>query len=120
MWENSGSLLDSENETFTLLNNTATSDGYGGFIRTWTDGPTFTGTLKDDQGTTARIGTVQTGKTFGALFVAKSVQLNHLDVFRRESTGRIYRVSDPNANATPKVADLDLTRYPVEQWDIPE
>lgn len=120
MWEDSGSLMDSESESFVLMNSTATSDGYGGFVRTWTDGPAFVGTLKDDQGTTARIGTVQTGKTFGALFTAKSVELRHLDVFRRESTGQTYRVSDPNSNATPKTADIDLRRYPVELFDIPE
>ncbi len=120
MFEDVDRLVFAEMEDMTLLNSTASSDGYGGIVRVWTDGPTFKGTLKDDQGTTARIGSVQTGKTFGALFVEKNIQLKHFDVFRQESTGQTYRVSAPNSNSTPKVADLDLMRYPVEQWDVPE
>lgn len=119
MWDDN-SLIAATAEDFVLLVRTPTSDGYGGIVFSWQDGPTFSGVLKDDQGTTARIGAEQTGKTYGALFVPKGVDLAQFDAFRRVSDGSTYRVSEPNFNATPRSSDIDLRRYPVERWAIPE
>lgn len=119
MWD-SDSLLYETAEDFTLLVRTPQSDNLGSFKWTWEDGPVFRGMLLDDQGTTARIGAIETGTTFGWVKTSKTVDLKIHDAFRRNLDGVVFRVSDKNSSKTPPSSDMDLKQYPVEQWSIPE
>lgn len=118
IWDD-GSLLDENKETFVLLNRTATTDGYGSFVFSWSDGPSFGGVLLDNQSLNARIAGVQTGQTFGTLKTHRSVELEFHDAFRRVKDGTVYRVSQKDSNQTPPSSEMDIRQYPIEAWEIP-
>lgn len=113
------SLLESAYEDFTILNKSIVDDGYGGTTTTWTDGATIKGAIVFDNSTQMKIAQSMGVTSSYTLTVKKSLVLDYHTVLRRESDGKIFRLtSDSNDKKTPEEASLNMRQYSAEEWKI--
>lgn len=114
------SLLDSTFENFTILNKSVVDDGYGGTQTVWSDGATIKGAMPLDTSTQAKIAQQMGVTSIYTITVRKSTELDFHTVLRRESDGRIFRItSNTDDKKTPESASLDMRQYSAEEWSLP-
>jgi len=109
-------LLDSF-EDCTMLDRTTVSDGYGGFISTWSDGAAFKACVNLDDSTAARVAAVQGVTGRYTVITQATVELQEFDVFRRESDKMILRVTDKPKKAPPG-ATMTIRKVHAEEWRL--
>lgn len=113
------SLLSEAMESCTLLDKHTTSDGYGGYIISWTDGAEFKAAIVLDTSMEARRAEQAGVKSLYTITTEKSMNLQYHDVFRRESDGKIFRVtSDGDDKKTPNSANLNMRQVTGEEWSL--
>ena len=113
------SLLTDAFEECTMLDKRTTSDGYGGRITTWTDGATFDAAIVLDTSMQARTAEAQGVTALYTVTTKKAMNLQYHEVFRRESDGKIFRVtSDGDDKKTPDSAGLNMRQVSAEEWEL--
>lgn len=114
------SLLAEAMDDCTMLDKTSVADGLGGYYRTWRDGVQFLAAVTFNTSMEARIADKQGVKSLYTVITSKNMTLEYHDVFRRESDGKIFRVtSDGDDQYTPKSATLDMRVVTAEEWSLP-
>ncbi|MCR4671989.1 MAG: hypothetical protein K5637_01965 [Lachnospiraceae bacterium] len=115
------SLLSEAMTSCTLLTETRTADGYGGYTASWTDGDGFSAAIVlDSSGADSRAQAAAVVNKY-TVTTSKAVTLSFHDVFRRESDEKIFRViSDGDDKHTPASAGLDMRQVQAEEWRIPD
>ena len=110
------SLLSEAMESCVILNKQTSLDEYGGFINTWVDGATFKAAIVFDTSIEARTAEVQGVHSLYTVTTARNLSLQYHDVFRRESDGKLFRVtSDGDDKYTPASASLDMRQVTAEE-----
>ena len=113
------SLLESAYEDFTILNKSIVDDGYGGVTTEWTDGATIQGAIVFDNSTQMKIAQSMGVTSSYTLTVKKSLVLDYHTVLRRESDGKVFRLtSDSDDKKTPEEASLNMRQYSAEEWKL--
>lgn len=114
------SLLTDAFEACTMLHKTTQLDGYGSEITSWIDGATFQAAITFDSSMQARVAQSQGVKSLYTVTTKKNKVLEYHEVFRRESDGKIFRVtSDGDDKATPDSATLNMRQVTAEEWEVP-
>lgn len=114
------SLLADAFETCTMLHKTTQDDGYGGEVAAWVDGATFQAAITFDSSMQARVAQSQGVKSLYTVTTKKNKVLEYHEVFRRESDGKIFRVtSDGDDKVTPDSATLNMRQVTAEEWEVP-
>jgi len=104
----------------TMLDKTTKPDGQGGIERAWTDGAGFKAAVIKDSSMQARIAEKQGVTELYTVTVAKGIDLDFHDVFRRESDGAIFRVtSNQTDSETPERATFQIGQVTAEKWVLP-
>ena len=110
------SLLSEAMESCILLDKSTSGDGYGGFIRTWTDGASFEAAITFDTSIEARVAEAQGVHSLYTVTTPRNVVLQYHDYFRRERDGKLFRVtSDGDDKYTPASAGLDMRQVTAEE-----
>lgn len=114
------SLLSEAMESCTLMDKTTQADGYGGYIVSYVPGAEFDAAIVLDNSLQARTA-LQAGVTaVYTITTSKALNLQYHDVFRRESDGKIFRVtSDGDDKRTPASASLNMRQVSAEEWELP-
>lgn len=113
------SLLDEAFEEFVILNKIRVDDGYGGSEVTWSDGQTISGAMVFNNSIEARTAEAQGVSSVYTFTTRKNIVLDYHDVMRRESDGKIFRVtSDGDDFYTPKSAGLNMRQVSCEEWRL--
>lgn len=113
------SLLTEAFEPCVMLDRHTTPDGYGGITRTWEDGAQFRAAIVFDSSMAARAANVQGVTGLYTITTGRNINLQYHDVFRRESDGKIFRVtSDGDDKKTPQSASLDMRQVNAEEWEV--
>ena len=113
------SLLDEAFEKYTILNKIRVDDGYGGSEVTWVDGPDIYGAMVFNNSIEAKTAEAMGVKSVYTFTTRKNVVLDYHDVIRRESDGKIFRVtSDGDDSFTPESASLDMRQVSCEEWRL--
>lgn len=113
------SLIDEAMENFIIMNKISSPDGYGGRIVTWQEGATIKGALAFNSSIEAQIAMKQGEISVYTLITSKAVRLDYHDVVKRESDGKIFRVtSDGDDLKTPASASLDMRNVKCEEWKL--
>lgn len=103
-----------------MIDKVTSADGYGGVVTTWQDGATFKAAIPLDTSLEARVAQKQGVSNIYTVTTSRTINLQYHDVFRRESDGKIFRVtSDGDDKKTPPVAGLDMRQVTAEEWEIP-
>lgn len=114
------SLIDEAMTSCTMLDKTTQPDGQGGIERVWTDGAEFQAAVIKDSSMQARIAEKQGVTELYTVTVAKGLDLDFHDVFRRESDGAIFRVtSNQTDSETPARASFQIGQVTAERWVLP-
>lgn len=114
------SLLDNAMEDYTLLDKVRTSDGYGGYTTTWTEGATIKGAMVFNNSLEARKAEAMGVTSVYTLTTRRDVVLEYHDVLRRARDNKIFRVtSDGDDSYTPASATLDMRQVTCEEWTLP-
>lgn len=114
------SLLTYAFETCTMLHKTTQPDGYGGETTAWIDGATFDAAITFDSSMEARVAQSQGVKSLYTVTTKKNKVLEYHEVFRRESDGKLFRVtSDGDDKATPDSATLNMRQVTAEEFEVP-
>lgn len=107
-------------EDCTMIDRTTEQDGYGGITTVWKDGAKFTAAISLDDSTQARLAGVQGVTSLYTVITKQAVNLPYHAVFRRESDGKIFRVTaDGNDKKTPPAASMQLRKTHAEEWSLP-
>lgn len=110
-------LIDAFKTDCVLMEKTRTSDGEGGWIQGWTDGPEFKAAIVLDSTIDARIAEVEGVTGVYTVTVDRNVEMDFHDAFRRASDGQVFRVTKVN-DPTPDVATFQFNQYQAEEWDL--
>ena len=103
-----------------MLIKTIVSDGYGGYVTTWTEGVSFNAAIVFDTSIQARQAEAAGVSSLYTVTTGRSLILEYHDVFRRERDGKIFRVtSDGDDKYTPASASLDMRQVTAEEWQLP-
>ena len=112
------SLLDESMESCVMLNKQTTSDGYGGYKTTWTEGAEFKAAIVSDTSIEARVAEVQGVHSIYTVTTSKALTLEYHDVFKRIKDNKIFRVtSDGDDKFTPESAGLNMRQVTAEEWE---
>lgn len=113
------SLLDSAFEKFTMLDKLTAADGMGGIITRYVDGAKISAAAVLMSSAEATIAQALTNKEAFTITTRRNVNLQYHDILRRESDGKIFRVtSDGDDLKTPPSATLDMRNVSAEEWSI--
>lgn len=113
------SLLDEFMEKCIMLDKTTQADGLGGYTTTWKDGAEFSAAITLDTSIEARVADKQGVKSLYTVTTDKVLNLQYHDVFRRESDGKVFRVtSDGDDKHTPASAMLNMRQVTAEEWSV--
>lgn len=113
-------LLELAMENCTIIDKTTKSDGYGGVKTEWVDGATFKSAVVLDNSMESKIAQKQGVTSIYTVTTPRNINLQYHDVFRRESDGKVFRVtSDGDDKKTPSVATLDMRQVSAEEWEMP-
>lgn len=114
------SLLDEAYEDFTIINKSIVDDGYGGTMVEWKDGAQIKGAAVFNASNEARIAQSLDAKGTYTITVKKHIDLDYYTVLRRESDGKIFRLtSNSDDNKTPRSAYLNMRQYTAEEYTLP-
>lgn len=114
-------LLEIAMENCTMIDHLTIPDGYGGIKSVWKDGASFKAALVMDTSLQAKVAQKQGFKEVYTITTPRNINLQYHNVFRRESDGKIFRVtSDGEDKKTPPVATLDMRQVSGEEWSIPD
>lgn len=114
------SLLSEAFEKCTLMDKTTQPDGYGGYITTYQDGAEIDCAIVLDSSIEAKLAEQQGVTGVYTITTRKNINLQYHDVLRRESDGKIFRVtSDGDDKHTPRMATLNMRQVSAEEWRIP-
>ena len=110
------SLLSDAMESCVILNKQTSSDAYGGFINTWTDGAEFKAAIVFDTSIEARAAEAQGVHSMYTVTTTRNLTLQYHDVFRRTRDGKLFRVtSDGDDKFTPASTALDMRQVTAEE-----
>jgi len=113
------SLLENAYEDFTIINKAIVDDGYGGQETVWTDGATIKGAMVFDNSTQMKVAQAMGVTSAYTLTVKKNIELDYHTVLRRESDGKIFRLtSNSDDKKTPESAALNMRQYSAEEWKL--
>jgi head-tail adaptor len=113
------SLIDAFKTSCTLLEKVRVSDGEGGFATTWTDGISFDAAITYTTTISARVAEREGMKSTYTVTTAKNQPLEFHDVFRRDSDGKVFRVtSDGTDKETPDVSSFQFSQVAAEEWEL--
>lgn len=113
------SLLSEAMTECTIMDKTTAPDGYGGVVTTWTEGATFQAALVLDNSMQAQIAMQQGVTAVYTVTTPRTVVLWFHDVFKRNSDGKIFRVTSDGADKkTPASAGLDMRQVRAEEWRL--
>ena len=114
------SLLSEAMESCNVLTKSVVNDGYGGYTTTWTEGAEFDAAIVFDTSIQARVAEAQGVTSRYTVTTKKNMHLEYHDVFRRNSDGKIFRVtSDGDDKYTPESASLDMRQVTCEEFTLP-
>lgn len=114
------SLLDAAMETCTMYDKRMVEDGYGGYKPRYFLGVQFQAAITIDNSIEAQVALSRGAVGIYTVTTKKSINLQYHDVFRRESDGKIFRVtSDGDDKKTPKSASLNMRVVTAEEWSLP-
>lgn len=114
------SLLSEALEECTMLTKSVINDGYGGYTTTWTEGAVFDAAIVFDTSIQARTAEAQGVSSRYTVTTKRIMHLEYHDVFRRNSDGKIFRVtSDGDDKYTPASATLDMRQVTAEEFVLP-
>jgi hypothetical protein len=111
------SLIDAFKTPCVLMEKTRTSDGEGGWIPTWTEGPEFEAAIVLDSSTTARLAEVEGLTAVYTVTTDRNVKMDYQDALRRVSDGKTFRVTKVN-DPTPSPATFQFNQYQAEAWEL--
>ena len=127
--DKSMSLLDDFKEHCVFLNQAKIDDGYGGYIKEWTEGAHFDAVIARSTSIETRRAEKEGVTSLYTMTVSKSIQLEYHDIIKRpaytDADGnaveeKIFRVtSDGDDYHTPRSATLDLRQVTCEEWSLP-
>ena len=113
------SLMDDYVVSCVKLVRESVSDGEGGFSTTWKDGPSFQAVISLDSSSEVTKAEKKSEASSYIVTVARAIDLNYHDVFRRASDGKVLRVtSDGIDKKTPASAWLDMRQVTAEEWEL--
>ena len=114
------SLLSEAMESCTMLDRATVDDGYGGYKSVYSDGVSFSAALVLDNSLQARVAAKQGVTGLYTVTTVKELNLQYHDVFRRNSDGKLFRVtSDGDDKKTPASASLNMRQVSAEEWTLP-
>lgn len=114
------SLINSFKERCVLLEKHRTSDGEGGFVTTWSEGPEFSAAIVHNQSLQARVAEKQGVTALYEVTVDKNVEIDFHDAFKRIGDGQVFRVtSNAKEIQTPSVASFSFAKFTAEEWRLP-
>ncbi|MGN0683754.1 MAG: head-tail adaptor protein [Oscillospiraceae bacterium] len=113
------SLIDEAMTSCTMIDRTTKPDGEGGIITSWVDGASFNAAIVFDSSLEAKIAEKQGVTSLYTVTVPKNVSLFYHDVFRRESDGKMFRVtSDGDDKVTPERASFQFLQVTAEEYEL--
>ena len=113
------SLLSEAMESCNMLDKKTQADGYGGYEVTYAEGAEFKAAVVLDTSMQARIAEKEGVKALYTITTEKAMNLQYHDVFRRNSDGKIFRVtSDGDDKKTPASASLNMRQVSGEEWAL--
>ena len=102
-----------------LMNKTAVSDGIGGFVHEWAEGPDFKAAIVKDNTLQAKVAEKEGVTEIYTVTFSKSLSLNFHDVFKRVEDGATFRItSNVKDSTTPKRATFQFGQASAERWEL--
>lgn len=93
------------------------SDGEGGWVTTWAEGPEFQAAIVLDSSMNARVAEAEGVTGLYTVTTDRNVSLDFHDAFKRVEDGKVFRVTKIN-DPTPDIATFQFNQYQAESWEL--
>lgn len=114
------SLLLDTAENFIILDKTTTANSFGGYDAVYVDGATIQASIYVMSAQEILAAQASQSQARYTILTSKAVNLQYHDVLRRESDGKIFRITtDGDDDKTPESAGLNLRKVDAEEWEVP-
>lgn len=114
------SLLTDEMERCTIVDAATQPDGHGGVTTIWTDGAQIQAAIIKNTTLQAQVAEKENAIGVYTIVTGANVVLKPQNVLRRESDGKIFRVtSDATDNSPPQKSTLQYRKVSAEEWALP-
>lgn len=114
------SLLADAMENCIIYDKRMVDDGYGGGTPGYFPGMVFQAAVVVDNSINAQVALSEGAVGIYTITTKKNINLQFHDVFKRESDGKIFRVtSDGDDKKTPPSAGLNMRQVTAEEWSLP-
>ena len=114
------SLIDDFKTPCTMLERKREADGAGGFYEVWSEGVKFNAAITFNSSMEARSAEKQGVTSLYTITTDVNAKLYYHDVLRRETDGKIFRVtSDGDDVVPPKRAGFAFSQVTAEEWRLP-
>lgn len=111
-------LIDNFMENCRILNKITESDGEGGTITTWADGPQIKAAIVLDNSTLAKIAEAQGVQSLYTITTSQDVILEFPDVIRRERDGATFQITSGSDKASPSFSTIKIRQYTAKKWEL--
>lgn len=106
-------------ERCVLMEKKRISDGEGGWVTVWEEGPEFDAAVVMDTTLQARVAESEGMTSVYTVTTPDNIKFDFHDVFKRLSDGKTFRVtSDPSDKTTPDVASFSFEQVSAEAWEL--
>ena len=115
------SLLEEMMEPCLIMNKAKVPDGQGGFTTEWVEGAEILVAIVNDQSMQARRAEKEGVTSTFTLTTTRANALEFHDVIKRESDGKIFRVTSNTEDKKSPVASmstLDMAQCSAENWEL--
>ena len=113
------SLLADAMESCTIYDKQIVEDGYGGYAVQYVEGVSFQAAIVIDNSVNAQLALSQESVGIYTVTTSKAMNLQFHDVFKRDSDGKIFRVtSDGDDKKTPNSAKLNMRQVTAQEWSL--
>ncbi len=103
----------------TVMVKVSHDDGEGGKVSAWTEGESFTASITHDQTIQARVAESEGMTSTYTVTTDKGFQLGFHDVFKRDSDGKVFRVtSEASDKHTPARATFQVCQVTAQEWSL--
>lgn len=114
------SLLREAMEPVVKLTATQTTDGEGGYSRSWTAGTSFNAAIVKYEPKAHEIADREAISNSFTVYFPSTVTLNFHDVIRRTSDNATFRITSDGIKKSPASSTLGIATVRAERWNLPD
>lgn len=101
-----------------IMDRVTSNDGYGGYIRKWSEGAAFDAIITENSSVEASVAAQMTSSTYYGVKCRRNVPLEYHTAFKRVSDGKTFRIKNSESMKSPSFSAMDMKQLEAEEFEL--